>query len=271
MDKKIAFIGAGSLAESIISGIIKAKVVSKENIFVTNKSNINRLEYIQAGYQVQCRTNKEEMTKQADIIILAMKPKDAKLSLESIRGYVNKDQLIISVIAGLSTATIEDVIGIDIPVMRVMPNTSALIGQSASALSCGRYVTEEHIQTTDLLFKTVGITKLVDEWDMHTVTAISGSGPAFIYYLVEAMEKAAVESGLDRATASDLITQTVIGAGEMLQQSGDTPAVLRKKITSPGGTTEAGLADLDKNDFQNIIQSCINHARERSIVIGKSE
>ncbi|WP_249872254.1 pyrroline-5-carboxylate reductase [Oceanobacillus saliphilus] len=271
MDKKIAFIGAGSLAESIISGIIKSNVVSKDNIIVTNKSNISRLEYIQKKYQVQCRTNKEEMTKEADIIILAIKPKDAIASLESIRDYIKEEQLIISVIAGLSTETIEHAIGIAIPVIRVMPNTSALIGQSATAFSGGTYVKEEHIQTADLLFQTVGITKLVDEKDMHTVTAISGSGPAFIYYFVEAMEKAAVESGLDHATASDLITQSVIGAGKMLQQSGDTPAVLRKKITSQGGTTEAGIAELDRNNFQEIIISCIHQARERSIDIGNGK
>ncbi|WP_087973964.1 pyrroline-5-carboxylate reductase [Oceanobacillus rekensis] len=271
MNKKIAFLGAGSLAEALISGIIKSGLISKEKIYVTNKSNLDRLKYLEAGYQVQCRTNKEELAKVADLIVLAMKPKDAIPSIESIRPYLTNNQLIISVIAGLSTDEIERAVGIDIPVMRVMPNTSAMIGHSATALTPGKYVTDEHIKETNQLFQTVGLTKIVPEGDMHTVTAISGSGPAFIYYMVEAMEEAAIEMGLDAETASVLIAQTVIGAGKMLQQSGETPAVLRENITSTGGTTEAGLIELASHDFQRIVTSCINRARERSIEIGKSK
>lgn len=271
MNKRLVFLGAGSLAEAIISGIIKSGIISFEDIYVTNKSNLKRLKYLEEEYRVQYSTNKEALAKEADIIVLAMKPKDATASIDSIKSYLTKDQLIISVIAGLSTDEIEQAIGIDIPVMRVMPNTSALIGESATALTPGKYVTNEHIQESNQLFQTIGLTKMVAESDMHTVTAISGSGPAFIYYMVEAMEKAAIDMGMDEETASELLTQTVIGAGKMLQQSGETPAVLRKNITSAGGTTEAGLTDLASHDFQQIITSCINHARERSIEIGKSK
>ncbi|WP_010648928.1 pyrroline-5-carboxylate reductase [Oceanobacillus massiliensis] len=270
MDRKIAFIGAGSLAEALIAGIIKAEVVVKENIYVTNKDNTERLAYIQDRYQVQCSAWKEELTRNADIIILAMKPHDAKASLASIKSYLNKNQLIISAMAGITATDIEHAAGLNIPVVRVMPNTSALIGSSATAISPGSYANEDHIQLTDELFQTVGITKIVDEKDMHTVTAISGSGPAYIYYLVEALEKAAIEAGLDHNTASELIAQTVIGAGEMLQQSGEKPAVLRKNITSPGGTTEAGINDLKHHGFQEMIASCVNHARNRSIDLGKN-
>lgn len=271
VNKKIAFIGAGSLAESIVSGIIQAGVVAKEDIFVTNKSNQERLRNMETRYQVQCMTNKEEIVTDAKIIILAIKPKDAKDSIASIKDYLDEKQLIISVIAGLSTDKIMELIGIPLPVIRVMPNTSALIGYSSSAIASGKYAREQHVQIADELFKTVGITKIVEEKDMHTVTAISGSGPAFLYYFVEAMEKAAIESGLDKQIAADLIAQTVIGAGKMLQQSGETPAILRENITSSGGTTEAGLKDLDKHDFQQIIISCIRAAQNRSIELGEIE
>ncbi|MGJ9459208.1 pyrroline-5-carboxylate reductase [Oceanobacillus sp. CF4.6] len=270
MNKRITFLGAGSLAEAIISGIIKSELIAKENIYVTNKSNTARLEYMQKGYQVQCSTDKNELAKEADIIVLAMKPNDAIDSIQSIKTYLNNNQLVISVIAGLSTEKIERAIGIDIPVMRVMPNTSALIGHSATAISPGKYVTNEHIQVTDQLFRTVGLTKMIEEKDMHTVTAISGSGPAFIYYLVESMERAALEAGLDAETASELLAQMVIGAGIMLQKSGKTPEVLRENITSPGGTTEAGIEVLKRHEFQETIISCINDARCRSIELGNS-
>lgn len=269
MDKRIAFLGAGSLAEAILSGIIKSEVVAKENIYVTNKSNRERLIYIENCYHVQCSSDKEKVFRNADIIILASKPKDAVESITSIKPYLNEKQLIISTIAGLSTEKMEQLLDIQIPVVRTMPNTSALIGHSATALSAGKYVETEHLLQTDQLFQTVGMTKLVDEKDMHAITAVSGSGPAFIYYFVEAMEKAAMEFGLDRQTAKDLITQTVIGAGNMLKQSGETPAVLRKNITSPGGTTEAGIADLDRHNFEEMIFSCIRQARDRSIQLGE--
>ncbi|MFC4024165.1 pyrroline-5-carboxylate reductase [Oceanobacillus longus] len=271
MNKRIAFLGAGSLAESIISGIIKSELIARKNIYVTNKSNMARLEYMQERYQVQCSTDKNELAKEADIIVLAMKPNDATDSIQSIKTYLNNSQLIISVIAGLSTEKMERAIGIDIPVMRVMPNTSALIGHSATAISPGKYATSEHVQETDQLFQTVGLTKIVAEKDMHTVTAISGSGPAFIYYLVEAIEKAAVEAGMDLETASELLAQTVIGAGKMLQESGKKPGVLRENITSPGGTTEAGIEVLKRHEFQEMMISCIHEARHRSIELGNSK
>ncbi|WP_339230793.1 pyrroline-5-carboxylate reductase [Oceanobacillus sp. FSL K6-2867] len=269
MDKRIAFLGAGSLAEAMLAGIIKAEVVARGNIIVTNKSNEERLAYIENRYRVRCLSDKEAVFTNADIIILASKPKDAEESITSIKPYLNEEQLIISTIAGLSTEKIEKLISMEIPVVRTMPNTSALIGHSATALSAGKYVEPEHLLQTDQLFQTIGMTKLVDEKDMHTITAISGSGPAFIYYFVEAMEKAAMEFGLDGQIAKELIAQTVIGAGNMLQQSGETPAVLRKNITSPGGTTEAGIADLDRHKFEETIISCIQHARDRSVELGR--
>lgn len=262
--------GAGSLAEAIIAGIVKAEIVNRGDIYVTNRSKKERLDYIRETYQVKCTEDKAEMFSGADIIILAVKPKDAVAALHALKEYVHGGQLIISVIAGLSTETMEKVLGEDIPVVRTMPNTSALIGQSATALAPGSNAEDTHLEIADELFQTVGMTKIVKESDIHTVTAISGSGPAFIYYFVEAMENAAEEFGLDKKTAGELIAQAVIGAGRMLQESGETSAVLRKNITSPGGTTQAGLEDLDRHQFQEMVKSCIRHARDRSIELGNS-
>ncbi|MBM7601340.1 pyrroline-5-carboxylate reductase [Virgibacillus halotolerans] len=271
MSKKLAFIGAGSMAEAIISGIVKAQILKKGKIVATNKSNRERLERLEQKYQIQPLMDKEAVILNTDIIILSTKPCDLKDAVESIKMYVKPNQLIISVIAGVSTEHISDLIGNDAPVVRAMPNTSATISHSATAISAGKYATDEHLGEAEELFNTIGTTTIVNEADMHTVTGISGSGPAYIYYLVEAMEKAAVDAGLDKSTAMDLITQTVVGAGEMLKQSGESAAELRKKITSPAGTTHAGIEVLEGHDFQQIIMECVQSARERSIELGNMD
>ncbi|OZU89485.1 pyrroline-5-carboxylate reductase [Virgibacillus indicus] len=271
MNKKIAFIGAGSMAEAIISGIVKSGILTKEQILVTNKSNRERLENIKSKYDVQCILDKEEVIREADIVILATKPYDLKDSVESIKEFLQPEQLVFSVIAGISTDYITALIGNNNPVVRAMPNTSATIGYSATAISAGKYASDEHLIQAEELFATIGTTAIVDEDDMHTVTGISGSGPAYIYYLVEAMEKAALEAGFDKETAMELITQTVRGAGQMLKESGESAAVLRKKITSPAGTTEAGIETLNKYDFEKTIMECVKSASNRSVELGKNE
>lgn len=268
--KKIVFLGSGSMAEAIISGIIKAGIVQKEYIFVTNKQDEARLAFIEATYGVTTSYDQQALLKDADVVFLAMKPKDVHEALLEVRGNLSEKQLILSVIAGVETETIEDVLGKELPVIRSMPNTSAKIGFSATALASGKYAEAAHELIAEELFQTIGTTKKVEEADMHTVTAVSGSGPAFIYYFVEAMTKAAVEAGMDQATADELITQTVIGAGRMLKESGDSPATLRKNITSQGGTTEAGLQTLAEHNFTNIIADCIDSARKRSMDMGEA-
>ncbi|WP_373894408.1 pyrroline-5-carboxylate reductase [Virgibacillus natechei] len=268
MNKKIAFIGAGSMAEAIISGIMKAEILHKEQIIVTNKSNQERVEQLQQKYDIRCMMDKEQVAYEADIIILATKPHDLKTAVDSMKGYIKPNQLIISVIAGISTDHISNLVEGDFPVVRTMPNTSATIGHSATAISAGKFATEEHLEQAEELFQTIGTTTVVDEADMHTVTGISGSGPAYIYYLVEAMEKAAVEVGLDQEIARKLVTQTVVGAGEMLQHSGESASTLRRKITSPAGTTAAGIEALDQHHFEETIKQCVRSARERSMELG---
>lgn len=270
MEKNIVFIGSGSMAEAIIAGMLDAKLMDRNQIYVTNKQDEKRLASIRETYGVQVSYDKQALFDLADVVVLAMKPKDLKDSIATIRPLIKENQLVISVIAGVMTATIEEMIGQKIAVVRTMPNTSAQIGYSATALAAGNYVGEQELMIAEKLFQTIGMTKVVAEKDMHTVTAVSGSGPAFIYYLVEAMRKAALEAGMDAETAEALITQTVIGAGKMLEQSGDAAETLRKNITSEGGTTEAGLHSLQANDFEEIIMACIASARNRSLELGNA-
>ncbi|WP_010531255.1 pyrroline-5-carboxylate reductase [Lentibacillus jeotgali] len=271
MSEKLAFIGAGSMAESILTGILNSEFFPKEKIFVTNKSDKNRLEFLEKQYEVQNTDNTQQTVDGADIVIIAVKPYDVEAALTSIRNYLDKGQLLISVVAGISTDTISQLINKEVPVVRAMPNTSSAAGQSATAVTRGKFAMAEHLQTALDLFNTIGTATEVAETDMHTVTAISGSGPAYIYYLVEAMELAAVRAGLDHDTAHDLITQTIVGAGEMLTTSGLDPSRLRENITSPGGTTQAGLESLAEHNFQETVMSCVESARERSIELGKKQ
>lgn len=270
MINKISFIGAGSMSEAIIAGIVKQGFIAKENIFVTNRQNEARLTELHHTYGIQGVIDKEAVIDGADLIILSMKPYDLQAAIAEIKDYLQPNQVVISVIAGISTDTIGAFIGKDMPIIRTMPNTSAAVGFSATAIAMGKYATEAHLQASETLFNTIGTTTIVDEADMHAVTSISGSGPAYIYYMIEAMEKAAGEVGLEAAVAKDLIIQTLVGAGEMLKQSGTEAAVLRKNITSPGGTTQAGLETLAKHNFQDTVIDCVKSAYERSIEMGKN-
>ncbi|MFZ3578534.1 pyrroline-5-carboxylate reductase [Virgibacillus sp. DJP39] len=271
MLKKISFVGAGSMAESIIAGIVNNKHMKSNQIFVTNKDNKERLERLEVKYNVRCTTDRKVAISGADVIVLSMKPYDLTAAVEAIKEYITPNQVVVSVLAGVSIEHITSIIGKDVPVVRAMPNTSASIGYSATAIARATTITEEQLDGVIALFNTIGTTAIIDEKDMHIVTGLSGSGPAYIYYLAEALEKVATQSGLDKDIAKALIMQTIIGAGEMLKESGESADVLRKKITSPNGTTQAGLEKLDEMKFQNAIMECVKSARDRSVELGKNK
>lgn len=262
--KKIAFIGAGAMAEAVVAGLVNTKFIEKQQIYVSNKENKERLKELHEKYGVTGSLDKKEVLTDADIVFLATKPHDMESALTEVKDLIQKDQIIISVVAGLSTSFIEKIIGKSVPVIRSMPNTSATIALSATAISKGKYATDEHVEIAKKIFQSVGTVSVVQENDMHMVTALSGSGPAYVYYLVEAMEAVAKEAGLDEQVAKDLITQTIIGAGNMLQQSKDPASVLRENVTSPNGTTAAGLQALRDHDFQRAVKTCVKSAAARS-------
>ncbi|MDX8359697.1 pyrroline-5-carboxylate reductase ProI [Cytobacillus sp. IB215316] len=264
----IAFIGAGSMAEALIAGMVKESLYLPKQISVTNRSNHSRLVELSNKYGVTTTTSKESLINNADVIVLAMKPKDVAEGLSSISKYIRADQLIISLLAGVSTTSINELLQEKNPVIRAMPNTSATIGKSATALAQGTYSSKSHLEIARTLFETVGIVTIVAEDKLHAVTGLSGSGPAYVYYLVEAMENASVEIGLDKAVAKELILQTIIGAAEMLKTSEKQPATLRREVTSPGGTTEAGIQVLEQHQYQQAVIACIKRATDRSTELG---
>lgn len=268
--KKIAIVGAGSMAEALISGILENGLIDRQNVWVTNNSNEERLLNLRSRYGVQTTYDQTKLFRGADIVILAMKPKDAATGIQSIREHLTEQMLVVSVLAGVSMSTIETLARLPLPVVRAMPNTSAAVGKSATAVAVNERVTPQQIEIMKHLFETVGLTTFVEEEQLDAVTGLSGSGPAYIYYLIEAMEKSAVEVGLDKEMASELIVQTLIGAAEMVKNSAKSSDQLRRDVTSPGGTTEAGVKVLEEHKVQQAFISCIKAATAQSKKMGAS-
>lgn len=265
---KLTFIGAGSMAEAILTGVLAKGFMRADQISVTNKDNQERLTRLRNLYQVNCTKNKKEAIEGSDVLILSMKPKDIQEALTDIKSYIKEGQIIVSVLAGVSSDYISEELDITNPIVRAMPNTSATIGFSATAIAAGKNAGQKEIDKITELFKNIGTTVTVEEKDLHAITGLSGSGPAYIYYLVEAMEEAAKEAGLDQQTAKDLIIQTLAGAAEMLKVTNEQPAELRRKITSPGGTTQAGLETLKDYNYQEALKACVKQAAARSVELG---
>lgn len=267
--KKLVVVGAGSMAEALISGITSNGLLEKQNIWVTNRSDRKRLDRLHLEYGVSITYDLEALFKDADVIVLAMKPKDALSGIKRISPFLTEKALIISVLAGLSVHTIETLAGKQLAAVRAMPNTSAAIGKSATGLAMNDQVTLEQAEMAKKLFETVGLAAFVEEEQLDAVTGLSGSGPAYIYYLVEAMENSALEIGLEKQLAKELIVQTLLGAAEMLTKSEKPSRQLRYEVTSPGGTTEAGIRILENHQVQAAIIDCIKGATAQSQKLGK--
>lgn len=268
-DKKICFVGAGAMAEAVLAGMLNKRIVKPGAVCITNRSDRFRLDELVYNFGIQANADqKERSILEADILILAMKPKDMLSALKEIRGLTNPNQLMISIVAGITTSFITTLLGHDAPVIRTMPNTSATIGLSATGICQGPTATEEHVAIARHIFESIGKVAIVEEDQLDAVTGLSGSGPAYVYYLVEAMQSGAVQAGLDEQMARELILQTLIGAAHMLMETGENPAQLREKVTSPNGTTQAGLDVLRSYQFEKALVSCVLRATERSKELG---
>ncbi|WHY75971.1 pyrroline-5-carboxylate reductase [Neobacillus sp. WH10] len=268
--RKIAIIGAGSMAEAFISGILENGLIDRQNVWVTNNSNEKRLECLKERYGIRSTYDLNTLFEGTDIVMLAMKPKDADSAIDTIREHLSEQMLVVSVLAGVSMNTIETLARKSLSIARAMPNTSAAVGKSATAIAVNDRVSDDQLETTKKLFRTVGLARFVEEEQLDAVTGLSGSGPAYIYYLIEAMENSAVKIGLEKEMAKELIVQTLIGAAEMVRNSSKSSEQLRRDVTSPGGTTEAGIRILEENGVQQAFISCIQAATAQSKKMGNA-
>lgn len=269
--KKIAFVGAGAMAEALVKGLITAELLPAEDIWLTNHANEERLHELHTAYGVTVTRDQTDLLKDADVIMLSMKPKDAEAALSSLKAAkLEPGQVIVSILAGIHTSFLESYLPFNQPVVRAMPNTSATILEAATAIAAGVHAGSEEMKIVSRLFKTVGEAVEVAEEDMDAVTAISGSGPAYLYYMMEALEEASSQVGLDENVGKQLLIQTFKGAAKMLEQSDLTPAQLRANITSAGGTTAAGISVLEEQDVKIAIQACVKAAADRSKEMGQA-
>ncbi|WP_417900470.1 pyrroline-5-carboxylate reductase [Bacillus haimaensis] len=263
-EKTIGFIGAGSMAEAMVSGIVASDIVPAENVIVSNRSNENRLNELQDKYGVLGVAKDNLPFEDLDIIVLAMKPKDIDHALSFLKEKIKPHQLLLSVLAGISTNYMEEGLLGNQPVIRVMPNTSSMIGESATAISTGSHVGMDHVMDAQAILSTIGKVYTIEEEQMDVFTGVAGSGPAYFYYLMEHMEKTANEAGLDENVTRDVVAQTILGAAKMLLTNHEEPESLRKKVTSPNGTTAAGLEALRENGGGKAISAAIKGAAQRS-------
>lgn len=269
----ICFYGAGSMAEAIVRGLIHNQVVGTGQISMLNRSNEARLNELQTKYGVQVgydEETKHKLLKEANIVVLAMKPKDAGDAIKAVAPLLHAGQTIVSLIAGLSIATIQALLGKSLPIARTMPNTSSSIGLGATGLSFSDEVNAQATEQILAIFEAVGTVTVIPEEKLDILTGISGSGPAYIYFMMEAMIAAGVEGGLSREQARQLTVQTVKGAAQMMLLTGEEPAKLRKDITSPNGATQAALAVLDAGDFTNTVKAAVHRCAARSQEMGEA-
>jgi len=261
----IAILGTGKMGEALLSGLLKAGRPAAEVAAVVRRPA--RAAELRAAYGIAVLTAAEAAEK-AETLVLSVKPQDMGRMLDEIAGLVAPAQLVISIAAGITTSFIERRFTAEVPVVRVMSNTPALVDEAMSVISAGSFAGEEHLLHAEELLTPLGKVIRIPEYLQDAATALSGSGPAYVFYLVEAMVDAAILLGMPRQTALEMVTQTVYGAATMLRDSGEHPVILRDAVTSPAGTTIAAIRELEKHGVRAAFLAAIEAARDRGRELG---
>ncbi|MBI4974956.1 MAG: pyrroline-5-carboxylate reductase [Candidatus Omnitrophica bacterium] len=268
INKKIGIIGCGNMGEALSSRL--ATVVEKSTSLMVSDLDAARRDFIQTKYKIIVTGENNYLVKHSDVIILAVKPKDFDSLLKELCCALSKDKLLISIAAGITTKHIENIVGKDIPVIRVMPNIAAIIGEAISSVSAGSSASKKDLGLAKDIFSTIGDVVEVDEDLVDAVTSISGSGPAYFFYLIEALIEAAKDLGFDEGIAKKLVSKTAFGSMKLLEALKEDPALLRAKVTSKGGTTEAAIKVFEDKRLKDILKMAVRRAYERSKELSKS-
>ena len=264
----ITFVGAGNMAEALVRGLLASGQATNTDITVSDIS-AERLQYFKDTFSVNGETDNVLAVANRDVVFLAIKPQLFPEVLPLMKEALSPEALIISIAAGVPASKIEAALGEGVKVVRVMPNTPALVGKGVSALSAGQHASQEDLDRATQLLSAVGGTLQVPEKQLDAVTAVSGSGPAYVFYLIEGMMKAGVELGLDPAHVRQLVADTVEGAAVMVKESSTEPSELRARVTSKGGTTAAAIQYFDSQDALATIQGAVKAAHARSIELAQ--
>lgn len=257
----VAIIGAGVMGETLVSGLMRAGRRAEEMLLTERRPE--RAAELRERYGVEVVSNSVAADK-ADTLLLVVKPQDMAEVLEEMAPHLSTSTLVVSLAAGITTGFVESHLPDDVPVIRVMPNTPALVDEGMSAISRGSHCDEAHLLEAEALLSAVGRVLRVPEKQQDAVTAISGSGPAYIFFVVEAMIEAGVHLGLPRSTSTELVLQTVVGSAKLLRETGEHPTVLRERVTSPGGTTAAAVRELEDHKVRAAFLTAMEAARDRS-------
>ena len=266
--QKVGFIGGGNMGEALIKGLLAASLVPADAVHASDV-RIERLRTLAQQYGVQLREDNAALVRDVDIVILAVKPQIMASVARQIAPAVTRKKLLISIAAGVSTATIRAALGKDARLIRVMPNTPALVLEGVTAIAKAEGLEPGDLDTAGQIFSAVGRVVTLDEDLMDAVTGLSGSGPAYVALVVESLADGGVKMGLDRVTAMTLATQTVLGAARLLLETGMHPGALKDMVSSPGGTTIAGIAALEEGGIRHDLIRAVERATQRSRELGR--
>ena len=266
-EKMIGFIGGGNMASAIFGGLLSSGLSDREHVIASDKSEAS-VERLKESFGIRACSENTEVSSAADILFLAVKPDVFKLVIPEIRDSLKKEAVVVSIAAGQSIAKVEAAFERPVKLIRVMPNTPALVGASMSALCRNELVTEEELEEVYKLFCSFGEAEVIPEKLMDAVVGISGSSPAYVYMIIEAMADAAVADGMPRAQAYKFAAQAVLGSAKMVLETGKHPGELKDMVCSPGGTTIEAVAVLEKMGLRSAViegqRACVRKSREMS-------
>jgi pyrroline-5-carboxylate reductase len=262
---KVGFIGGGNMAEALIKGLLAAQ---PGLALLVAEPLASRRDHLFSRYPLQFCSDVSDLAASCGVVFLAVKPQVAGSVLDGLSDAAVRDNLLISIMAGVSTAAVEGHFSLPVRIVRAMPNTPALVGQGATAICAGSAARPQDLDQAETLLSAVGPVFRVNEAQMDSVTGLSGSGPAYVFTLIEALADGGVHEGLPRATALSLAVQTVLGAAALVQEGQEHPAVLRDRVCSPGGTTIEGMKALEAHGFRHAVMEAVAQATRRSRELG---
>ncbi len=268
MKKTLGFLGGGNMAAALVKGLLHAKVVPPSSIIVSDVK-AERLNFWRDTHGVKTTTDNHELVRESDVIVLSVKPQVIDKVLAAVGKEVKSSQLVVSVAAGVPVSAIEAKLADGVHVVRTMPNTPATVDAGATAIAAGTHATEEDLDVARALFSAVGRVVTLDETLLDAVTGLSGSGPAYVMLMIEALADGGVKVGLHRDTALLLAAQTVYGSAKLLLETGEHPGRLKDMVTSPGGTAIAGLHTLESGGLRRTLIDAVEAATNRAAELGE--
>jgi pyrroline-5-carboxylate reductase len=268
LGKRIAFLGTGNMAEALVKGLLRAGTADASEI-VCSEPRAERREEIAKRYGVKVVAENLAAAEEAQIVVLSVKPQTMDDLLEEIAPAIDHSKLVVSIAAGIPIAAIARKLGAGVRIVRTMPNTPALVGAGATALARGAHATQADLEQARALFQAVGVAVLVEEHHLDAVTGLSGSGPAFLFLVIEALADGGVKVGLARPVAMALAAQTVLGSAKLVLETGEHPGRLKDQVTSPGGTAIAGIHALESGGLRSALIAAVEAATRRSHELGE--